>query len=240
MESITDIQDQGLDNLNQTSPSKDQIVIPTATPTKQNQKASDEWADEEFEVKTQDSTPEKNISDLLDRLSVSEFSQNQNAQYKSNKTLTCLLTDLQQSFNDIEVEGEKYSIQGNIDLFTFILKTIERVSKAFGIRITDRSYRQKFSKAYKTQMEQCGSLDDFTFSVDILDSAQDNYSHIWVNGEKYVFSEDVIGAGKMVFSQFLELKESLEFKSIFDSNRFQYQKFLENLEKFDKYWATYE
>ena len=44
----------------------------------------------------------------------------------------------------------------------------------------------------------------------------------------------------MVFSQFIKLKESLEFQSIFDSNRFEYTRFLENLEKFDKYWASYE
>ena len=61
-------------------------------------------------MKTQDSTPEKNFCDLLDRLSVSEFGQNQNHQYKANKTLTCLLTDLQQSFNDMEVDEEKYKI----------------------------------------------------------------------------------------------------------------------------------
>ena len=30
---------------------------------------------------------------------------------------------------------------------------------------------------------------------EILDSAQEAFDHLWVNGEKYVFSENVIDSG---------------------------------------------
>ena len=41
----------------------------------------------------------------------------------------------------------------------------------------------------------------------MLDSAQENFPHLWVNGEKYVFSEDVIKAGNQVFRAFLTLRD---------------------------------
>ena len=43
--------------------------------------------------------------------------------------------------------------------------------------------------------------------MEILDSAQENFPHLWVNGEKYVFSEDVISAGDRLYKHFLALRE---------------------------------
>jgi hypothetical protein len=37
---------------------------------------------------------------------------------------------------------------------------------------------------------------------EILDSAQENFPHLYVNGEKYVFSDDVINAGTQLFKNF--------------------------------------
>jgi len=34
---------------------------------------------------------------------------------------------------------------------------------------------------------------------DILDSAQEAFPHMWVNGEKYVFSEHVVSKGITLF-----------------------------------------
>jgi hypothetical protein len=59
----------------------------------------------------------------------------------------------------------------------------------------DRSYRNKFSTAYKTLYDQNGGINSLCYLVEILDSAMENFPHLWVNGEKYVFSDDVIEAG---------------------------------------------
>jgi len=45
------------------------------------------------------------------------------------------------------------------------------------------------------------------YLTEILDSAQENFPHLWVNGEKYVFSEDVTQAGEALYKRFLGLKE---------------------------------
>ena len=37
---------------------------------------------------------------------------------------------------------------------------------------------------------------------EILDSAQEAFDHLWVNGEKYVFSHEVLDAGRKLFQQF--------------------------------------
>lgn len=42
---------------------------------------------------------------------------------------------------------------------------------------------------------------------EILDSAQENFPHLWVNGEKYVFSDDVLSAGETLYRRFLELRD---------------------------------
>lgn len=76
-----------------------------------------------------------------------------------------------------------------------ILKLVERLFAIYKVKKNDRSYRVKFTKAYKILYEQNGGHDELCFLQEILDSAQENFPHLWVNGEKYVFSDDVIEAG---------------------------------------------
>ena len=47
------------------------------------------------------------------------------------------------------------------------------------------------------------------YLTEILDSAQEGFPYLWVNGEKYVFSQDVIDCGKQFFTHFQKTKESL-------------------------------
>lgn len=42
---------------------------------------------------------------------------------------------------------------------------------------------------------------------EILDSSQENYEHLWVNGEKYVFSDEVVSAGNNLFKHFVQFRE---------------------------------
>jgi len=58
-----------------------------------------------------------------------------------------------------------------------------------------RNYREQFSKAYKVLYKE-GSL---CYLTEILDSAQEGFPYLWVNGEKYVFSHEVLDAGRKLF-----------------------------------------
>ena len=78
------------------------------------------------------------------------------------------------------------------------LNQIERLCELFKANCAHRNYRQQFSKAYKVLYKQ-GSL---CYLTEILDSAQEGFPYLWVNGEKYVFSHEVLDAGCKLFEQF--------------------------------------
>jgi hypothetical protein len=47
------------------------------------------------------------------------------------------------------------------------------------------------------------------YMADILDSAQEAFPSMWVNGEKYVFSEHVTTKGISLYQKFKHLKSML-------------------------------
>lgn len=85
------------------------------------------------------------------------------------------------------------------------------------------------------------------YLTEILDSAQEAFPYLYVNGEKYVFSKSVIETGKKLFQSFRDL--------LFDINEF-YSRILPEsdyevivkmmsdlrflLEEFDANWVKYE
>jgi hypothetical protein len=113
-----------------------------------------------------------------------------------------------------------------------------------GIGRTDRSYIERFSKAYKILYKE----DNTVYLPEIFDSAQEGYSYLWVNGEKYVFSEDVLSSGKELRDAFYNLNEDLKafddfFKNKITSNE-QFREIKQDLnsflENFDRLWTRYE
>lgn len=56
-------------------------------------------------------------------------------------------------------------------------------------------------------LKENGGCDSLSYLTDFLDSAQENFPHLWVNGEKYVFSDDVLQAGTNIHNDFLTLKK---------------------------------
>lgn len=52
------------------------------------------------------------------------------------------------------------------------------------------------------------------YLTEILDSAQEGFPYLWVNGEKYVFSNDVLDAGKKLFQQFKVIQNVI--RNIYD------------------------
>ena len=75
------------------------------------------------------------------------------------------------------------------------LNLVERLCEVFKAESKSRNYRDQFSKAYKVLYKE-GSL---CYLTEILDSAQEGFPYLWVNGEKYVFSPEVLSAGSKLF-----------------------------------------
>jgi hypothetical protein len=91
-----------------------------------------------------------------------------------------------------------------------IIKYFGKLFEELKLEKSDREYRKKFSRAYRTMLESQGSLDDLCYVKDILDSAQENYAHLWVNGEKYVFSDDVVAAAKSLTESFAQVNKTIQ------------------------------
>ena len=86
------------------------------------------------------------------------------------------------------------------------LNQVERLCEVFKASTASRSYREEFSKAYRVLYKD-GSL---CYLTEILDSAQERIPHLWVNGEKYVFSKEVLEAGGRLFNSFVKLQHVLK------------------------------
>ena len=164
----------------------------------------------------------------------------QTSLYNDLKTCPKLYSNLKLKQNgkfDIESEQGQKSCQ-------MFLSHLHTLSANMGIEKASRSYVNKFSKAYKILYQQ----DDSIYLPEIFDSAQEGYSYLWVNGEKYVFSDDVLHAGTRLKEIFKGLKMSLDgFIDKFDHEVSDNQQFRETkdglntyLQKFDSAWANYE
>ena len=57
------------------------------------------------------------------------------------------------------------------------------------------------------------------YLTEILDSAQEGFPYLWVNGEKYVFSHEVLDAGCKLFEQFRMIQNLI---------RAQYERIIED------------
>jgi gamma-glutamyl-gamma-aminobutyrate hydrolase PuuD len=88
---------------------------------------------------------------------------------------------------DLDSQSGKQSAQKFLDS---IAKLIERL----GSELEPRLYRMNYSQTYRRMMPEHQA-----YQADILDTAQEASPHMWVNGEKYVFSEHVVDKGVDLF-----------------------------------------
>jgi hypothetical protein len=125
------------------------------------------------------------------------------------------------------------------------LQNIENLIKSFKVKISNRDYRKKFTKAYIFLYQE----DSLCYLTEILDSAQEATPDLVVNGEKYIFSKEVIERGNQLFVSFCSLimliTEVVNF--IYDEIIIEDDKLnimindLKNcLFEFDKKWTLYE
>ena len=90
---------------------------------------------------------------------------------------------------------------------------------------------------------------ELNYLTEILDSAQEGFEYLFVNGEKYVFSEQVLEDGKHLFKMFGSLKKHLKTMTeavrdctISTESKLDVMKrdLVHYLIDFDKAWAMYE
>ena len=123
------------------------------------------------------------------------------------------------------------------------LQELEQLFKSFNVQHAKRSYRDKFSQAYKalyTEGELC-------YLTEILDSAQEGFPFLWVNSEKYIFSPSVLNSAKELFASFGKIKHILRstYNRICDEGSHTdvkqiIEELRSNLFSFDKLWARFE
>lgn len=86
-----------------------------------------------------------------------------------------------------------------------LLNQLECMCEVYKASANSREYRSEFSNAYRILYNE-GHL---CYLTEILDSAQERIPHLWVNGEKYVFSGEVISAGGQLHSAFNRVQQIL-------------------------------
>ena len=204
----------------------------------------------------------KDSSNLKSKISLnSEFIKNQN--YKRRKSMENLSYNKFNTFkkssqfkilestyynanklNMIEGKFDFESNDGN-EICRQTLQQLEQLILSFNIKISNRDYRKKFTKAY-IFLYQDNSLGYLT---EILDSAQEGTPYLFVNGEKYIFSKEVIERGNQLFISFCSLimlitddVNLIYDEIIFDDNKLKNMiNDLKNcLSEFDKKWTMYE
>ncbi|EGR33054.1 hypothetical protein IMG5_062790 [Ichthyophthirius multifiliis] len=115
--------------------------------------------------------------------------------------------------------------------------------KILQIQTLCREYRKQFSKAYKILFKD----NELCYLTEILDSAQEGFPYLWVNGDKYIFSNEVLNAGQQLLDYFFQLQyimRSTYSKICQESCTFSIQQIkdqiINSIEKFDQIWVKFE
>jgi len=115
-------------------------------------------------------------------------------------TVICAAQLIQRHDNKFDLDSE----EGQRACKKF-LNQIERLCEIFKVNSIPRDYRNMFSKAYRVLYKE-GSL---CYLTEILDSAQEGFPYLYVNGERYVFSGEVLEAGNRLFHSFCRFQQVL-------------------------------
>ena len=86
------------------------------------------------------------------------------------------------------------------------LNQIEKLCEVYNVPCSSRDYRDRFSKAYRVLYKE----NSLCYLTEILDSAQEGFPYLYVNGERYVFSAEVLQAGSDLFQNFVRLQYLLK------------------------------
>lgn len=151
------------------------------------------------------------------------------------------------STNFIKINNNRFEIESisSQNYFNSYLKTIEKFIKFVDIKLNSRAYRMNFSKAYQVLYNQ----NDILYLTEILDSAQDAVTCLYINNEKYDFEPLVIFKGNKLFKDFILIYDFIKFNFVklnydYSINNFNIEEFKKEfkslIETFDKSWVSYE
>ena len=123
------------------------------------------------------------------------------------------------------------------------LNQVEKLCEVYKVPCVSRDYRNKFSKAYRVLYKE----NTLCYLTEILDSAQEGFPYLYVNGEKYVFSAEVLQAGNDLFQNFVRLQYLLKdiynrvcdetFSGILNQIKEEISQYLQ---EFDTLWVEFE
>ena len=123
------------------------------------------------------------------------------------------------------------------------LNQVEKLCEVYKVPCASRDYRNKFSKAYRVLYKE----NSLCYLTEILDSAQEGFPYLYVNGEKYVFSAEVLQAGSDLFQNFIRLQYLLKdvynrvcdetFSGAVDLTKGD---IVQCLQEFDALWVEFE
>lgn len=145
----------------------------------------------------------------------------------------------------IRTEDMKYDLDSDEGQIACkkLLNQIERLCDVFKVSCMSRSYRKGFSNAYRVLYKE-GQL---CYLTEILDSAQEGFPYLYVNGEKYLFSNEVLEAGNKLYVSFSKIQNS--FRDIYnkicdETSTGVVAEIIESLKKvlqdFDADWVDFE
>ena len=78
------------------------------------------------------------------------------------------------------------------------LECLENLFALSFLKRASRDYRQHFTAAYRVLYDN-PVASPLNYLVEILDSAQESFPYLWVNGKKYEFSQMVLQQGNMMY-----------------------------------------
>ena len=81
------------------------------------------------------------------------------------------------------------------------MESLEHLFALSFLNRASRDYRQEFTAAYRVLYDNQKAT-PLNYLVEILDSAQESFPYLWVNGKKYEFSELVLQQGNMMYQTF--------------------------------------
>ncbi|OMJ70096.1 hypothetical protein SteCoe_32013 [Stentor coeruleus] len=123
------------------------------------------------------------------------------------------------------------------------LNQVEKLCEVYKVQCASREYRNRFSKAYRVLYKE----NSLCYLTEILDSAQEGFPYLYVNGEKYVFSAKVLQAGSDLFQNFVRLQFLLKdiysrvcdetFSGALTQTK---QEISQCLQEFDSLWVDFE
>jgi hypothetical protein len=123
------------------------------------------------------------------------------------------------------------------------LHQLEKLCDAFEVETESRDYRNEFSNAYRVLYTE----NSLCYLTEILDSAQEAFPYLWVNGQRYVFCETVLDAGSQIFNYFCKVQHILReiyYRACEETLPGTAAQIISDIKKalkeFDVYWVDFE